>query len=1362
MAWPTWIRPAVAPPDPPVVTGESPANVSIFSPLQDSPAAESVHRSAILLNVEGLSEEKLPRLESVLTAFELAGLTETHCPHSTFGVPGWAVFAEPRKVKKRNGECHGGVALLLRGAFLAGLVRRLGSAERVPPETVALELKGSVFGCAKNVIVIVAYATRPGGSDGIYAAYVQRYGQSILNLLNDFVIWCRGQFFEVLVLGDFNAYTCSQLGWNGNDRLYTDKCDRTYTRISKCKHKHIDRNGHDLLELCMASELRILNGLRSSDNTLQCDESITREPRGKKGNVDSGGSSDAYVRPGRFALRPRFWDSAVLLWAKLAEFASTRRGPVGGSVLDYFLVSAGLLSACEKLTVAPREELLSDHSPVCVSWRVEPRDVQSHQSSVVEQSRQPKILGWRFCGKFDNEHSAAATLELSQDPEVSQILPTLAQSGPTAAFRLLHTIVRECWSRAGVPSALKGGAQAHPLRASQSSQPTQEDWFDSELQEALTAWKKLRRIAKPDAAAKRRTSIARSRYRRMRKEKLRQWELRCSRFGADLSRVNHVNAWSRIQSFRENGGGAQCLCSAEVQRDQYAEIGQPRHNPDFDMERLRVAEGWLAEFLEQQRGVGEDGGDAFQSRALKVAYKRLRECSAGIDGMTKRWAKPVVSGLLTEVAQIFKQVYSSGTAISDWVLSIVVSIKKKGVSLTDMDNFRGIHVLQFFRQWYAMCLVPQLENLCTRVVPEEQQGFLKGRRIYASMLALYALIEAHRHSNEKLYIAFVDVRKAFPTVRRELLYWKLSHMGASDSLVRALWALYHEAQGTVRGPDGYGDPFDIRVGTREGGVESPLLYILFVCDVIERLNATDIQGTAPLLDGRPIRALQLADDLAIIAKTPEDLERLLRAWARYCDENHVETQTKKTEVLVVTREDDNDSVVVEDSYVQRLRAKLGRTILADIPFHFKKSELKVVESFSYLGTLYHWKFGATAAWENRAGTALKAYGALVGALFLVPLLPMARLIEVVLAIVGGVYWYGAEVWAPFIPHLGSTPGSRVSRKVVAYLLGLHHTRIDRCRGWIKLRELDIDAESRALRVVLEATQHGGLLARAVRQLHTNFETAGRSAKHTWMGKLYQRVRRVWPGFSVQRDTLAITGIPARTGGVKLQRRYADEAELALWRVRQAKLLRTPPTQFQHDVFLYSLLRKLNGNSTDSISEVIFPTLPTVPAQEFQQLLQFLSGLGDFARTNAHRSRRHNLPFLRRSLQDMTRLCLHCCLNRNMPHHKSPDTEWHAFFSCHIASRARKRFILALESSGTGISFGEHWGPLTNANAPNLRTPNVSDLAELVLQCRKNGNLVGDLARFVTDITRIRQRFHRRLTARDFSSYWTQETAESST
>ena len=82
------------------------------------------------------------------------------------------------------------------------------------------------------------------------------------------------------------------------------------------------------------------------------------------------------------------------------------------------------------------------------------------------------------------------------------------------------------------------------------------------------------------------------------------------------------------------------------------------------------------------------------------------------------------------------------------------------------------------------------------------------------------------------------MRKAFPTVCRELLFQKLSQKcGAPDSLVRALWALYDEAQGTVRGAQGFGTPFNIEVGTREGGVESPLLYILFVCDLTARFDA---------------------------------------------------------------------------------------------------------------------------------------------------------------------------------------------------------------------------------------------------------------------------------------------------------------------------------------------------------------------------------------------------------------------------------------------------------------------------------------------------------------------------------------------
>ena len=43
-----------------------------------------------------------------------------------------------------------------------------------------------------------------------------------------------------------------------------------------------------------------------------------------------------------------------------------------------------------------------------------------------------------------------------------------------------------------------------------------------------------------------------------------------------------------------------------------------------------------------------------------------------------------------------------------------------------------------------MYLLTEMDHLCTPIIPEFQQGRLKGGRIYASLLALYALSDAAR------------------------------------------------------------------------------------------------------------------------------------------------------------------------------------------------------------------------------------------------------------------------------------------------------------------------------------------------------------------------------------------------------------------------------------------------------------------------------------------------------------------------------------------------------------------------------------------------------------------------------------------
>ena len=74
-----------------------------------------------------------------------------------------------------------------------------------------------------------------------------------------------------------------------------------------------------------------------------------------------------------------------------------------------------------------------------------------------------------------------------------------------------------------------------------------------------------------------------------------------------------------------------------------------------------------------------------------------------------------------------------------------------------------------------------------------------------------------------------------------------------------------------------------------------MLFVLFIADLIEHLEKVALSSDPVKLAGKLIRALLLADDLAIVAHSAADLQSLLDAWAAYCDLHNIQTQVVKTE-----------------------------------------------------------------------------------------------------------------------------------------------------------------------------------------------------------------------------------------------------------------------------------------------------------------------------------------------------------------------------------------------------------------------------------------------------------------------------------
>ena len=296
---------------------------------------------------------------------------------------------------------------------------------------------------------------------------------------------------------------------------------------------------------------------------------------------------------------------------------------------------------------------------------------------------------------------------------------------------------------------------------------------------------------------------------------------------------------------------------------------------------------------------------------------------------------------------MFSDVLQSGEFPKAWKTDRRKPIYKSGGRLS-VGNYRLVAIHSIFRKIICSILHERIRSFVH--LDDAQNGFRQNRRGTDNILLLNNTIR-QKCINGGAYIIVVDFSKAFDRCHIATLLKKLSQKGIRGQTLRLVQSMYTNAQAQISVNGKLGEKFEVTRGVAQGCVLSPLFFDIYIDDLLEEFRSENLG--VPI--GQFIQgASSFADDLALVAGDEETATKYIEILERWCKENFLEINAKKSGILRIgaTKDNPTPNLCVNGNRIRLLEEK--------------DPDREEVEEFKYLGIL----IPSDGSWQKYVSTRL--------------------------------------------------------------------------------------------------------------------------------------------------------------------------------------------------------------------------------------------------------------------------------------------------------------------------------------------------------------------------------------------------------
>ena len=319
--------------------------------------------------------------------------------------------------------------------------------------------------------------------------------------------------------------------------------------------------------------------------------------------------------------------------------------------------------------------------------------------------------------------------------------------------------------------------------------------------------------------------------------------------------------------------------------------------------------------------------DITKEEVRKAIQSSKNKKACGIDGVTNELLKH--DSVIELLHCLFNITLQLGVIPDMWRIAIIHLIPKEAGYPQDPLKYCGLSLQCNIYKILSSIVNNHVTNFFDKMgtIRDEQNGFRKGRSCSHHIFSLCSLVRnALNCKGGQLFRCFMDFKKAFDVMDRDLLFYRLVGYGITGRMLYLIRQFYSGSANMVCINGLLTESFISKNGVRQGDNISPTCYSAFINELITELNTCGVG--VKISPGEKICVLAYADDIVLIGRRAEDLQILLNKLDDWCTKWCILINTAETKVVHYRRRG-----MKESSY----ELKVGKNVI------------EFVNKYKYLG-----------------------------------------------------------------------------------------------------------------------------------------------------------------------------------------------------------------------------------------------------------------------------------------------------------------------------------------------------------------------------------------------------------------------------